>query len=67
MTGDLNAKKVLDCIAFSAILYGEQIILIQCLPNIMDLVTNSSSYASFSLSSMEKIVQWAYNPVYERM
>ncbi|KAH9519567.1 hypothetical protein Btru_003023 [Bulinus truncatus] len=38
VVGDINAQKVLECIAFTVILYGEQVILIQCLPNIMDMI-----------------------------
>ncbi|XP_012942081.1 WD repeat-containing protein 81 [Aplysia californica] len=39
IVGDRNANKVLECIGFTIVLYGEQVILIQCLPNIMDMIT----------------------------
>ncbi|KAK6998450.1 WD repeat-containing protein 81 [Biomphalaria glabrata] len=38
VVGDVNAQRVLECIGFSVVLYGEQVILIQCLPNIMDMI-----------------------------
>ncbi|XP_076442450.1 WD repeat-containing protein 81-like [Babylonia areolata] len=36
--GDNNAHKVLECIGFVASLYGENIILIQYLPSIVDMI-----------------------------
>ncbi|PVD25475.1 hypothetical protein C0Q70_13131 [Pomacea canaliculata] len=38
IVGDNNAFKVLECIAFVAALYGENIILIQFIPSIIDLI-----------------------------
>lgn len=44
--GDNNAFKVLECIAFVAALYGENIILIQFIPSIIDLVSLLSTLNS---------------------
>lgn len=41
ITGDKNASKILECIGFTIVLYGEQVILIQCLPNIIDMMTQA--------------------------
>ena len=38
VVGDGNASKVLECIGFVASVYGENIILIQYLPSIVDMV-----------------------------
>ncbi|CAL1537327.1 unnamed protein product [Lymnaea stagnalis] len=39
VAGDINAQKILECIGFTVVLYGEQVILIQCLPNIIDMIS----------------------------
>ena len=36
--GDRNAHKVLECLSYVASLYGEQVILLQYLPCIVDMV-----------------------------
>ncbi|GFR67396.1 WD repeat-containing protein 81 [Elysia marginata] len=38
VAGDKNSKKVLECIAFATVLYGEQVVLIQCMPIIIDMI-----------------------------
>ncbi|GFO33505.1 WD repeat-containing protein 81 [Plakobranchus ocellatus] len=38
VVGDRNSKKVLECIAFTTVLYGEQVVLIQCMPTIIDMI-----------------------------
>ncbi|RUS77104.1 hypothetical protein EGW08_015141, partial [Elysia chlorotica] len=38
VAGDKNSKKVLECIAFATVLYGEEVILIQCMPIIIDMI-----------------------------
>ncbi|XP_029642520.1 WD repeat-containing protein 81 [Octopus sinensis] len=39
VNGDVSAVKVLDCLSFMALLYGEQVILLQYFPAMEDMVT----------------------------
>ncbi|CAG5133520.1 unnamed protein product, partial [Candidula unifasciata] len=36
--GDKNSQKVLECLEFTVVLYGEQVVLIQCLTSILDMI-----------------------------
>ena len=48
VAGDKNSKKVLECIAFTTVLYGEQVVLIQCMPIIIDMVSTILHCQGFS-------------------
>lgn len=36
--GDKNAQKILECLSYVAALYGEQVILLQYIPCVIDMV-----------------------------
>ncbi|KAK3712669.1 hypothetical protein RRG08_058571 [Elysia crispata] len=38
VVGDKNSKQVLECIAFATVLYGEEVVLTQCMPIIKDMI-----------------------------
>ena len=48
VSGDRNAHKVLECLSYVACMYGEQVILIQYLPCIIDLVGISYTVKSLN-------------------
>ncbi len=39
VVGDLHSSQVLECLAFIAILYGQQIIILQYLPHVREIVS----------------------------
>ena len=41
--GDRNAQKILECLTYVASLYGEQVVLLQYIPCVVDLVCISRS------------------------